>query len=298
MAILTKLTEVVVTAKVLPVFGGTADVNTGDTYSRSEATPAFSRGPDLAGIMRSSISGLTFEIAGSGTAGTAPATNAFFEMCGLIGTNAPATSETYAHNATISATATSVAVYQGDTILNTCVEAVGDLTITGKAGKPLMGTIDCHGKWTAPTEASNATTLSDDADAPIVKGSTMTLATDNLVWRSYEFKTNNTITERPDLSDASGIEAPLITDMNHTITLVAETPAFSTANYWTSWLAGTKMAFSMVVGSVAGNIITQTADVYHTAAPQLSEEGGIQLVTLQLRVGELAGDSKYALAFT
>jgi hypothetical protein len=296
--IIEKLTEVVVNSKVIPVFGGTANINTGDTYLRSEAQPIFGRGPGAAGIQRSAISGLLIEVAGSGTRGTAPATDLLLKACALKGTNTPATSDVYAHDATLTTTNVSISVYQGDTLLNIMTTGVGDLTITGVPGQPLMASYDFIGNWTTPTEAANATTLSDDANAPIFKASTMTLASDDLVWRSFQFKTNNTLTERPDAGEATGINTPAITNINHRITLVAETPAFSVANYWTTWLASTKMAFSMVVGATAGNIITMACDVYHAAAPALSWESGIQLVTLDLECSELAADTKFSLAFT
>ncbi len=299
MPILEKLTEVVISTKVIPVFGGTADINTGDTHLRSEAQPIFARGPGVSGIQRSVISGLVIEIAGSGTAGSAPNIDALYEACGLKGTNDPGVSEIYAHDAAISHTAVTLEAYQGDTIQQDLASGAGNLVITGTPGLPLMASFDLNGIWTEPTEDSNATVLATSADAPIFKASTMTLASDSLAWRSFELNLNNEVVERPDASATEGIAPPLITNINYRITLVAEVPdAFSTANYWTTWQAATKMAFSMVVGGTAGNIITQTADVYHAAAPAFSWDGGIQLVTLDLEVSELADDNQYALAFT
>lgn len=296
--ILEKLTEVVVSTNVIPVFGGTADINTGDTHLRSEAQPIFARGPGVSGIQRSVIAGLLVEIAGSGSAGTAPNIDALYEACGLKGTNDPGVSEIYAHDATISHTAVTLEAYQGDTLQQDLTSGAGNMVITGTPGIPLMGSFDLNGIWTAPTEDTNAATLATSADAPIFKASTMTLASDDLVWRSFELNLNNEVTERPDGGATEGIAPPLITNINHRITLVAEVPAFSVANYWTSWEGSTKMAFSMVVGSTAGNIITITASLYHAAAPVMSFDGGIQLVTLDLEVSELADDDQLAIAFT
>jgi len=297
--ILEKLTEVVISGAVIPVFGGTASINTGDTHLRSEAQPIFGRGPGVSGIQRSTISGLIIEMAGSGTAGTAPGIDALYEMCALGGTNDPGVSEIYAHDAAVTSVAATIGVFQGDTIQQDLVSGAGNMVITGTPGIPLMLSFDLQGIWTAPTEDTNATTLAPDADAPIFKASTMTLASDSLVWRSFGLNLNNEVAERPDASATEGIAPPLITNFNHRITLVAEVPdAFSTANYWTTWQAATKMAFSMVVGGTAGNIITITADVYHAAAPVMSWENGIEIVTLDLEVSELAADSQLAIAFT
>lgn len=293
-----KLTEVVVSTKVIPVFGGTANINTGDTHLRSEAQPLFGRGKPSSGILRSGMSGLLVEIAGSGTAGTAPNIDAFWEMCGLIGTNDPGVSEIYAYGATLNHVSSTVGVFQGDALQQDMADGVGTAIITGEVGKPLMASLDYLGRWTAPTEASNAVVLATSADAPILKAATMTLNSDDLVWRSFELALNNTLTERPDASEANGIAVPLITNRNNTLKLVFETPDFSTANHWTDWNASTKLPFSLVVGATAGNIITIAGDTYIAAAPTITEDGELYVTELDLEFSEIVADTQISIAFT
>lgn len=293
-----KLTEVVVSAKVIPVFGGTANINTGDTHSRAEAQPLFGRGKPASGILRSGISGLLFEIAGSGTAGTAPNIDALLEICGLLGTNSAGVSDIYAYGATLAHTTSTISIHQGDAMLQPCLAPAGDLTITGEVGKPLMGSMNCIGQWTAPTESSNAETLATSADAPILKAATMTLGGDDLVWRRFELALGNVLTERPDASETNGLAVPIITDRQNRIKLVAEVPDFSTANYWTDWNASTKQAFNLVVGATAGNIITITCDLFIGAAPVITEDEDIYLVELDCEISDVAADNQLAIAFT
>ncbi len=293
-----KLTEIVVSTKTIPVFGGAIDVNTGDTHSRSEAMPLFARGVPASGILRSGISGLIVEIAGSGAAGTAPNIDALWEMCGLIGVNTPATSEIYGYGATLNHVSATIGVFQGDALQQDMTNGVGTCVITGEVGKPLMASFDFLGTWVAPTEASSAVVLATSADAPILKAATMTLNTDDLVWRSFELTLNNTLTERPDASETTGIAVPLITDRQNRLRLVAEVPDFSAANYWTDWNASTKLAFNLVVGATAGNIITIAGDTYIGAAPTISDDGEIFLVELDLEWSELVADTQISIGFT
>lgn len=292
-----RLTEVVVSTKAIPVFGGTANINTGDTHSRADAQPIFARGKPASGILRSGITGLLIEIAGSGTAGTAPNIDALYELCGLLGTNDPGVSEIYAYNATLGHTASTVSIYQGDALLQDCLAPAGNLTINGEVGKPLMASFDMIGQWTAPTEAASAVVLATSADAPILKAATMTLDSDDLVWRSFELALGNVLTERPDASETNGIAVPLITDRQNRMKLVAEVPAIAT-NYWTDWNASTKLAFNLVVGATAGNIITITCDLYIGAAPVITEVEDLYLVELDCEISDIAADDQLAIAFT
>lgn len=231
---------------------------------------------------------------GSAAGPKTPPDAMLFAACGLkcvISTTASWTAS-FTGDLITDVTPVDISVAVGNALKFVADDAVGNLTIRALAGQPIMLDWNFEGAYTAPSEAALSDALANGGPAPVCVANTTSLDGDTLVIRSWSIALNNVIDVRPDLSAATGYQDSKIVRQTPTLEMLIEIPAVGTANYWTDLLTqgGTLKAFSTVVGTGAGYIITVTGKFYLAAAPALQTLGaGILGARLSYQMDTVSG---------
>lgn len=234
----------------------------------------------------------TTELRGSGFAGVAPTgIGAALQSCGMSETIVSATSVTYAF---LMATYPSCTIWvYMDGLCFKVNGCVGNWEITGKAGEPVQIKWTMQGLYATPTDIAFPSSATFDATIPVVcKNLTATLDSYAAVMREFMLKSGHKITERGDMTGTHGIRGYQITETQPEGSLTVESTILGGKNWYTKFEADTDNALSIVLGSVAGNIVTITAA--HARIKQLpySDEDGILVspIAFQLAASTTGND--------
>lgn len=241
------------------------------------------------------------DFAGSGTAGTAPNVDNWMKATGIKVTNNVSTSQVYLADGNLGTnfTGATVEAIIGGGLTTVSATSAADWTLTGTAGGILKAAWTMFGVYTAPTEATNADTLATTAVPIPLVALVATIGGDTLVLKEFVIALNNRVNSpNYDMCHASGAAAPRVVDQNPTISIKAEFPAYSTANYFTDCTSGTKTAISIVVGTTGGNICTITGDAYPNRKPILSDNDGLLGIDMSYDFGYAAADTKLTITLT
>lgn len=282
--------------RVMNLAGGVA----GDVHDARDQSPISIRDHPVDGALWTPLSFDTY-MPGSGTAGTAPAIDALIEACGGIGANTPNTSEIYTFDGELKTNTVAVDLdeYVGNALKIPCGSAVGDLTLTINPGQRPTCSWTWFGRYTAPTEAAGSASIETSADPLPAKALACTLATKTLQYKQITFNLNNEILgPNYDIAGTDGCAAPVLTNQAPSCEIKAMFMDYSELNLWTNLLARTEHPFSLVIGAVAGNIITITADLYMNSVPAVDRASGQLEVTMGFDVGWLSTNTKLTIAYT
>ena len=245
----------------------------------------------------------TVELAGSGTAGTAPAYGVLLQACamaeGLLTT--PARVE-YTPVSTGIKTAT--IYYYDDGVLHKLLGAMGNCTISAKVGeKPVMkfeftgldggiavatdtGTFTAFKKPVAMTKANVV---------DIALGGTYTTGafTGGTAYSStgIEINLGNAVSFTPMLSS----ETVDITDRETTGSTELDLSATQEVALMASVKANTTQSLGMTIGTAVGNKVTIFAPAVQQLAPKKSDKNGKRLIGYDLRFMPVAGNDELRL---
>lgn len=263
--------------------------------------PIKNRHHPVPGSMWTRINFDTFA-AGSAAAGTAPVTiGPLLIAAGADENLTPATSAIYDFDGALTTNTVGQTIdeYIGDAYKVPHGTCVGNLVATMDAGQPLVCSWSMDGTYTAPTEAAGAAALSGDADPFPCKGLTGTVGGETLVLRQFVMNLNNE-TNSPNLNivGTNGVAVPTLVNQAPSLEILAVLPALATANYFTDFTTEFKTDVSIVVGSVAGNILTITASGYQNTIPEIVDIDGVAFVRLRYDVGWKSTDTVLTWAFT
>lgn len=226
------------------------------------------------------------EIAGSGTAGTAPKWASLMRACGFAETLQATTSATYN---IVEDNQTSTTIFfevdgvrhimlgcRGTLSLNFAPKAIPSFrfSLTG-----LLGTITdqaltavTQAGWSTPVEASSANT-------------TLTLHGYSGAAESLSIDLGNTVTPR----FLIGSESVIISDRKTTGQAVLEATTLATINWFQRALARTRGALSLVHGTAAGNIVEITAPAVEVGKITQGQTDGILNYTVPLSFCPVSG---------
>lgn len=300
MAHIIKLTKVSDGANLMRVENFESNVTMGQTYDTIPQLPITARNAPIAGAVWAEHK-FDWFVSGSGVAGTAPVHDLLYTSSGCSGANSPGTSETYVWDGELS---TNLVLAQleasiGNGLRLDCPNAVSDITFEYLPGQPLRASGVFMGTYVAPTEAAITDTLGTTANPVAAKALVCTLNSDTLIIKRITTALNNqNNAPNLDIVGTNGVSSPSLVDTQPRFTIEAIMPAFSVANYYTDYLAGTKMDFSCVLGTVAGNILTTTASLYLNDQPEEIDINGELGARLQFDVGFGSGDTKLTKVFT
>jgi hypothetical protein len=239
------------------------------------------------------------ELAGSGTAGTAPAFGPLLKSCGLSETTVAATSVTYAPVSSSFDSATIYCFYDGTQ--HKITGARGSVTFNMTAGQFATASFNFIGIYNAPdnTALSGSFTVANQAAAIEVNDTNVTTATFHGVTsvrlESIDLALNNELLYK----ETASSKEVLITNRAAGGTAVIEAPAVGTTDYFAKAVAVTTGNSSFVLGATAGNIVTvNAAQTDITGVSYGDTNGVISLSMPYLALPTTAGNNEMSLVFT
>jgi len=239
------------------------------------------------------------ELAGSGTAGTAPRYGKALKACGFSETIASGTSVTYDP---VSANFDSVTIhYNLDGVRHKVTGARGTFTITGDVGE--IPTIDftMTGIYVAPDDSAQPSVTYAAQASPLIfkKGNTtglnvMGLTTAKL--SNYSLEIGNEIVYR---ELVGGTGEVLLTNRNVTGNLTIEAVALATKDYFATALADTLGIIEFTHGTTAGNIVKVDSARADIADVSYGDLDGIAMLEIPFTaVPSTTGNDEVELVYT
>jgi hypothetical protein len=219
-------------------------------------------------------------LAGSGTAGTAPAYDCLLRACGLDGTNTPATSEVYAP---VSSGYESITLYDNlDGVLHKGTGCRGNMSMEFAHGAIPSAKFSFTGNHVAPSDTSlPSLTLSAWQDGLIMNkvNTTVALHGETPVTSKISIDLGNKVSWKDFPNNAEEVR---ISDRGVKGSITVEADALSVANWFAIAKAGTLGALQIVHGTAAGNIVQIDAANVQLLDPKYEEVDGILTVSMDL----------------
>jgi len=239
------------------------------------------------------------ELAGSGTAGTAPAFGPLLKSCGLSETVVSSTSVTYAPVSSSFSSATIYCFYDGTQ--HKITGARGTVSFNMTAGQFAVASFNFIGIYNAPdgTALSGSFTVANQAAALEVNDTNVTTATFHGVTssriESFDLALNNELLYKETASN----KEVLITNRAPGGTAVIEAPAIGTTDFFAKAVAVATGSTSLVLGATGGNIVTvNAAQTDITGCSYADTNGVIALSMPYLALPTTAGNNEMSLVFT
>ena len=238
------------------------------------------------------------EMAGSGSAGTAPKYGAILKACGLSETVVSSTSVTYAPVTTPSDSVTLFVNYDG--IRHKVTGARGTFSINCEVNNIPRISFSLTGIFNAPTDTALPTvTVSNQASPLIFKnGSTSNFAIFGFAaaLQSWNLDFNNEVIYR---ELVGGTKEVLITDRRPSGTAVIESPALSAHNFFTDYTGTSTGTNTWLHGTVAGNKVTVSCPQTDLGQPTYEESDGITMLSLPFMATPTASaNNEFSLVYT
>lgn len=269
-----------------------------DTVSRDLIRPYLGASEQLLAMTRVECS-FSVELAGSGTAGTAPKYDALLRACGLDSTIVPATSVEYTPVSDAFESAT--IYYNIDGILHKLTGCRGTFVINCAVNE--IPTIDFSmtGIYNSPTDtAAPSVTYSNQATPLVFKNGNTTnfqLYSYAGCLQSVSFDIANATVYRELVGCTKSV---LITDRQSNGSVTMELPTIAQKDYFTAALTdGTTGNLQFTHGTTAGNRVALTCDQVDIGDVSYEESDGIAMITMPYTaLPTTAGNDEVSLTFT
>lgn len=269
----------------------------GDLVSRDLIRPYLGNYDQL--IAKTSV-GISFEVelAGSGTAGTAPKYGAILKACGMSETVVASTSVTYAP---VSASFSSATIYFNvDGILHKLTGCRGDLTMNCTVGAIPTLQFTMTGVYNAPTDTAAPTVTYAAQASPLIfrQGNTsgFSFFSYSGVLQSVEFNLANSLVYR---ELVGGTKETLLTDRKPAGTVMIEAPTIATKDYFSAAIASSYGNLTFLHGTTAGNRFTFTSSQVDVTNPTYQDQDSVMMLSVPfVSVPTTAGNDEFTFAFT
>lgn len=250
----------------------------------------------LAADVHSQIS-FDVELAGSGSAGTAPSFGPLLRACGLSETVVASTSVTYQP---ISAAFESLTIYYFvDGILHKMKGCRGTVQFDWTVKKIPVMKFTFTGLYNAPTDTTNATPTYTGFKVPKVVSDQNTTGFTFNGYNGHMSSLTIDLKNNVMYRTLVGVEYVQITDREAGGTCEFEMPSIADVDLYTATLADALSSLALVHGTVAGNIITLASSGLDLADPTAKDDGGVQMISFPFSlVPTTAGNDEFTIAFT
>lgn len=247
-------------------------------------------------LIASKYVGCEFEVemAGSGTAGTAPAYGPLLLACGFAETVVAVTSVTYAP---VSASFKSATIYYNvDGVLHKITGARGNVEMMINTSQIPVFKFTFTGLYNAPTDTAAPAVTYTSFQTPLAANTTNTtgfsLFSYSAAMESLSLNMGNAVAYR----SLIGAEDVLMTDRQVTGSVVFEAPTIATKDFFSIALASTLGALDITHGTAAGNKVQITSSRVDISNPTYSESNGIQMLNVPLTlVPSTAGNDEISI---
>jgi len=153
----------------------------------------------------------------------------------------------------------SIDLYE-DGLLKQMIGAMGTVRFSGVFGQQMFAEFEFSGVWQAPTDVALATASYAATISPTLKSTTFTCPAGFTPFTAnVGVDLQNTVSAVEDISKAGGISHYVITERDPIITLDSQADLVATNSVYAAWLAGTEVAFSLLVGGTSNNKFTIAA---------------------------------------
>jgi hypothetical protein len=268
-----------------------------ETVNRDLVRPYLGQADQLLAQTRVEVT-FEVELAGSGTAGTAPAYGPVLRSCGLSETISAGASVTYAPE---SSGFESVTIYyHEDGIRHKVTGCRGTFELNGEVGQIPVISFTMTGIYNAPTDETLPTpTYANQADPLLFKqGNTINFSAFSYsgCLQSYNFSIANSVIYRELVGCSKEI---LITDRAPAGTIVIEAPTITAKDFFTVATGSSTGSITFQHGGTAGNIVTMTTAQSDLGNLTYSDMDGVQMLNMPfIAVPTNAGNDELSLAFT
>jgi hypothetical protein len=239
------------------------------------------------------------ELAGSGTAGTAPRWGPAMLSCGTAATTVASTSVTYAPVSSSFGSAT--IYYFADGIRHAVTGWRGTFEITGELGQIPVISFTGTGIYSTPTDTSVGSSVSYGAQAdPLIftNGNTtsFSLFSYSGCLSSFSFAMNNEIQHRELIGCTKEV---LITDRKPSGQVMIESVPIATKDYFSIATGTTTGNLTFTHGTTAGNRAVFTSAQTDITNPTYGDMNGVIMLNLPyVSLPTTAGNNEFSLALT
>lgn len=233
------------------------------------------------------------EMAGSGTAGTAPAYGPLLQACGLLETDG-ASDVTYTP---VSASFASVTLYYNvDGVLHKVTGARGNVEMSIAAGQIPVFKFTFTGLYNAPTDTAAPSVTYTAFQTPLAANNDNTtgfsLFSYSGALSSMSLNLNNQVQYRTLI----GAEDVLLTDRQASGQVVFEAPTIAAKDFFSLALGATLGALDITHGTTAGNKVQITSSRVDVSNPTYQDENGIQMLQVPITlVPSTAGNDEFSI---
>jgi hypothetical protein len=238
------------------------------------------------------------EMAGSGTAGTAPRFGPLLLACGTAATTVASTSVTYAPVSSVFSSCS--IIYNIDGVQHLLTGCRGTFTINCQLGQIPVIQFEMTGIYNTPTDVAQPAVTYAAQATPLIFRDGNTSAFSFMGYSgclmNVDFNIANNIVYRELIGCTKEV---LITDRQPAGNVTIEAPTIATKNYFTDALGSTTGSLSFLHGTTAGNRVTFTASQADVVQPSYSDQDGVQMLGLSyVALPTTAGNNEFSLAFT
>jgi hypothetical protein len=233
-------------------------------------------------LIASSYVSIEFEVemAGSGTAGTAPAYGSLLQACGMSETVVAVTSVTYAP---VSSAFKSVTLYYNvDGVLHKITGARGNVEMTINSRQIPVFKFSFTGLYNAPTDTSAPSVTYTSFQTPLAANSDNTTGFSLFSYagamESMSINFNNAIQYR----SLIGAEDVLMTDRQVSGQVVFEAPTIATKDFFSLALGTTLGALDITHGTTGGNKVQIVSSRVDVSNPSYQDQNGIQMLQVPM----------------
>ena len=232
-------------------------------------------------LIASAYVGVEFEVemAGSGTAGTAPAYGPLLQACGMTETDG-ASDVTYTPK---SASFASVTMYYNvDGVLHKVTGARGNVELIINARQIPVFKFTFTGLYNAPTDASAPSVTYTAFQTPLAANSDNTtdfeLFSFGAALESLNINFNNAVQYR----SLIGAEDVLLTDRQVNGQVVFEAPTIASKDFFSLALGGTLGNLDITHGTAAGNMVQIVSSRVDVSNPTYQDQNGIHMLQVPI----------------
>jgi hypothetical protein len=239
------------------------------------------------------------ELAGSGTAGTAPRYSNLLLACGTALTTVASTSNTYAPVS--SSFGSSTIVYNSDGLNHVLTGCRGSFSISAEVGQIPTLSFSMVGVYNSPTDSSPVSASYTGQATPLVfrQGNTSAFSVFSYsgLLQSFEFDLANSTVYRQLVGSSAG--EVLITDRKPAGSCMIEAPTIATKDFFGIALGTATGALTFTHGTTAGNRVVFNSPQTDITTPAYGEQDGVRMLNLPyVSVPTTSGNDEFSLAFT
>lgn len=234
------------------------------------------------------------EMAGAGTAGTAPAYGPLLLACGMAATTSAGVSVTYAP---VSASFGSATLYYNvDGVLHKVTGARGTVELQIQVGQIPVFRFSFTGLYNAPTDTAAPAVTYTAFQTPLAANSDNTsgfsLYSYTAALQSLSLNVNNSIQYRTLI----GAEDVLMTDRQSSGTAVFEAPTIAQKDYYSLALGSTLGNLAITHGTVSGNRVEIASSRVKVTNPTYQDLNGIHMMQIPFNlVPSTTGNDEFSI---